>query len=55
MKQYICSSNGRNLLELSPCHVHVGINCRFGMRGVSATAHFDGARNFVAMLRGKKR
>lgn len=32
-----------------------GINCRFGMRGVVAAAHYDGARNFVAMVRGRKR
>lgn len=32
-----------------------GINCRFGMRGVIAAAHYDGARNFVAMVRGRKR
>jgi hypothetical protein len=33
----------------------VGINCRFGMRGVIAEAHYDGRRNFVAMIRGRKR
>jgi len=32
-----------------------GINCRFGMRGVTAAAHYDGQRNFVAMIRGRKR
>lgn len=32
-----------------------GINCRYGMRGVAAAAHYDGQRNFVAMLRGRKR
>ena len=32
-----------------------GINCRYGMRGVTAAAHYDGQRNFVAMLRGRKR
>ena len=32
-----------------------GINCRFGMKGVAATAHYDGGRNFIAMLRGRKR
>ena len=25
------------------------------MRGVTAAAHYDGQRNFVAMLRGRKR
>ena len=29
-----------------------GINCRFGNRGVIAEAHYDGGRNFIAMLKG---
>lgn len=32
-----------------------GIQCRFGMRGIVAAAHYDAGRNFVAMLRGEKR
>ncbi len=32
-----------------------GINCRLGMKGVAAAAHYDGHRNFVAMVRGRKR
>uniref|UniRef100_A0A7S3NET5 JmjC domain-containing protein n=1 Tax=Aureoumbra lagunensis TaxID=44058 RepID=A0A7S3NET5_9STRA len=32
-----------------------GIQCRFGMRGVIAEAHYDGGRNMVAMLKGAKR
>jgi len=32
-----------------------GINCRFGMRGIVQEAHYDGKRNFVAMVRGRKR
>lgn len=32
-----------------------GINCRFGMRGVVAAAHYDGGRNFIAMIKGHKR
>lgn len=32
-----------------------GINCRFGARSIIAEAHYDGGRNFVAMLRGSKR
>ncbi len=32
-----------------------GINCRFGMKGVAATARYDSRRNFVAMIRGRKR
>lgn len=34
---------------------YTGINCRFGMKGVIAAAHYDGRRNFVAMIRGRKR
>jgi hypothetical protein len=32
-----------------------GIQCRFGMRGIIAEAHFDSGRNMVAMIRGAKR
>eukprot|EP00052_Salpingoeca_macrocollata_P020455 m.171858 g.171858 ORF g.171858 m.171858 type:complete len:702 (-) comp21272_c0_seq4:21-2126(-) len=32
-----------------------GINCRFGSRGIIAECHYDGGRNFVAMLKGAKR
>lgn len=32
-----------------------GINCRFGMKGVIAAAHYDAGRNFVGMIRGRKR
>lgn len=32
-----------------------GINCRFGMKGVTATAHYDGHKNYIAMVRGRKR
>ena len=31
------------------------INCRFGMKGVMATNHFDGERNFVTVLSGERR
>ena len=34
---------------------HKGIQCRFGMRGVVAAAHYDSGRNMVAMLKGQKR
>jgi len=33
----------------------LGINCRFGMKGVIAAPHYDGKRNFIAMVRGRKR
>lgn len=32
-----------------------GIHCRFGMAGIIAEAHYDGGRNFIAMVKGKKR
>jgi len=32
-----------------------GINCRFGMRGNIAEAHFDGSRNFVMIFGGERR
>lgn len=32
-----------------------GINCRFGAKSIIAEAHYDGGRNFIAMLRGAKR
>lgn len=31
------------------------INCRFGMKGVMATNHLDGERNFVTLLSGERR
>lgn len=32
-----------------------GINCRFGAKSIIAEAHYDGGRNFIAMIRGAKR
>jgi hypothetical protein len=32
-----------------------GVNCRFGMKGVIAAPHFDSRRNYIAMIRGRKR
>ena len=32
-----------------------GINCRFGMMGNMAVAHFDGSRNFVMLFGGERR
>jgi hypothetical protein len=31
------------------------INCRFGMKGVKATNHFDGERNFITVFQGVRR
>ena len=33
----------------------LGIQCRFGMRGVIAESHYDSGRNSIAMIRGSKR
>lgn len=32
-----------------------GINCRFGMRGVTAANHFDASRNMIAIFGGERR
>ena len=32
-----------------------GINCRFGMRGSIAEAHFDPTRNWIVLLAGRRR
>jgi hypothetical protein len=32
-----------------------GIHCRFGMKGVIAENHFDGSRNFIALISGERR
>ena len=40
---------------MSNIKLNKGIQCRFGMRGVIAEAHYDGGRNMVAMLKGAKR
>lgn len=32
-----------------------GVNCRFGMKGVIAAPHYDSRRNYIAMIRGRKR
>ena len=32
-----------------------GIHCRFGMPGVIAEAHYDGGRNFIAVVNGTRR
>jgi hypothetical protein len=32
-----------------------GVNCRFGMRGIVQESHYDGKRNWIAMISGSKR
>jgi hypothetical protein len=41
----------KNFFIVDP-HGHRGINCRFGMHGIIAEAHYDGSRNMIAMLKG---
>ena len=38
-----------------PSNEWKGINCRFGMKGIVQTAHYDGHRNMIAMVKGRKR
>ncbi len=35
--------------------MHQGVHCRFGMSGIFAECHYDTGRNFVAVLRGRRR
>ena len=45
------SAHGLNLLSISFI-ASKGVDCRFGTRGVIAESHYDGGRNFIAMLKG---
>lgn len=42
------------IVDTSP-GAYRGIHCRFGAAGIIAESHYDGHRNFIAMLRGHKR
>ncbi len=48
------SHKNESLLIVEPDSFN-GINCRFGMKGVIAAAHYDGHRNFLGIVRGRKR
>ena len=48
------SSSESNFFLKNP-KANKGIQCRFGMRGIIAEAHYDSGRNMVAMLKGTKR
>lgn len=50
----VFSSGKKNFFIVAP-DMNKGIQCRFGMRGIIAEAHYDGGRNNVAMLKGTKR
>jgi Cupin-like domain len=42
-------------LYIVDSHGQQGIHCRFGMKGVIATNHYDASRNTVALLGGERR
>lgn len=48
-------STKKNNFFVSNVAANKGIQCRFGMRGIIAEAHFDSGRNMVAMIKGAKR
>ena len=48
-------STPSNNFFITDVKANKGIQCRFGMRGIIAEAHYDSGRNMVAMLRGEKR
>ena len=54
-KDLPCFTPGTENFFVTDVRKNKGIQCRFGMRGVIAEAHYDGGRNMVAMLRGAKR
>ena len=47
----VFSQKTPNFFIITP-QANKGIQCRFGMRGVIAEAHYDSGRNMVAMLKG---
>eukprot|EP00555_Chaetoceros_dichaeta_P009227 CAMPEP_0198260320 /NCGR_PEP_ID=MMETSP1447-20131203/9326_1 /TAXON_ID=420782 /ORGANISM="Chaetoceros dichaeta, Strain CCMP1751" /LENGTH=334 /DNA_ID=CAMNT_0043947951 /DNA_START=325 /DNA_END=1326 /DNA_ORIENTATION=- len=44
-----------NDLYMTDHKMQQGIHCRFGMKGVIAENHFDGARNMIALMGGERR
>jgi len=50
----VFSSGLKNFFITNP-ELNKGIQCRFGMRGIIAEAHYDGGRNNVVMIKGTKR
>lgn len=47
-------SKGPSLTMIHP-NEHRGINCRFGMKGVTAESHYDSSSNFIALMGGQRR
>lgn len=48
-------SSGKRNFFVADTALNDGIECRFGMQGVTIEAHADGSQNMVAMIRGRKR
>ena len=48
-------STRKNNFFVTNTAANKGIQCRFGMRGIIAEAHYDSGRNMVAMIKGAKR
>lgn len=48
-------STRKNNFFITNVYANKGIQCRFGMRGIIAEAHYDQGRNMVAMCKGDKR
>jgi hypothetical protein len=48
-------STSKNNFFITDVTQNKGIQCRFGMRGVIAEAHYDSGKNMIAMLKGTKR
>lgn len=53
-EQYSDYNPIRNLFMVNP-EQERGLNCRFGMKGIIAEAHFDPTRNWIIMFKGMRR
>ena len=49
------ASDGVSTLFMVEPQAERGINCRFGMKGVFAESHFDPTRNWITLLKGRRR
>jgi len=48
-------SKGEKNFFIAKPDMNKGIQCRFGMRGIIAEAHYDSGRNMIGMVKGNKR
>jgi len=48
-------SKGEKNFFIARPELNKGIQCRFGMRGIIAEAHYDSGRNMIGMIKGNKR